>query len=504
VIDWARRWTGPAGLARALVWLAAVALGLSLLEDPDLWGHVRFGLDLIDSHRLTLHDHYSYTSDVVWVNHEWLSELVMAPAFRAAGGPGLIVLKTVLVLSMAGLIVFAVSGEARHANRSPEWILACGLTGTVWRLNTLRPQLFSLVLFAAFLVLLTRAGDRWTVRLLALPAVMALWVNVHGAWVMGLIVFSVWSAGELMRPTTKSPSRRLIVISLAVVWFATLLNPYGVGLWEFVIRTVRPSRPDIMEWAPVTGIPIGAALPWLSALAVALVAVVRGYRPSVSVAALLVALGVMSFRVSRLDAFFAVAVAVCVGGPLLARWPAARRLAPKDGPAHFAVTMAALTVIAWPVGQLAVHQRACLPLQAAWLPEPEAVRFLRDSALKGNLLTWFDWGEYAIWHLAPDFRVSLDGRRETVYSEGLFGTQQDLYAGKTSLDVPVVRQADFVWLARDLPGLRRFEANGWVRVFDGPRSIILARPETADVLNEAPRQTHTDEVLTLPRCFPGP
>ena len=28
----------------------------------------------------------------------------------------------------------------------------------------------------------------------------------------------------------------------------------------------------------------------------------------------------------------------------------------------------------------------------------------------------FDWGEYVIWHLGPQVRVSVDGRRETVYA----------------------------------------------------------------------------------------
>lgn len=49
------------------------------------------------------------------------------------------------------------------------------------------------------------------------------------------------------------------------------------------------------------------------------------------------------------------------------------------------------------------------------MPEREAVAFLRSNRLHGKLLTWFDYGEYAIWHLAPKLRVSLDGRRETAY-----------------------------------------------------------------------------------------
>ena len=44
-----------------------------------------------------------------------------------------------------------------------------------------------------------------------------------------------------------------------------------------------------------------------------------------------------------------------------------------------------------------------------------AVRYLEDSHLPGKLLVYYDWGEYAIFHLYPYFHVAMDGRYETVY-----------------------------------------------------------------------------------------
>jgi hypothetical protein len=32
----------------------------------------------------------------------------------------------------------------------------------------------------------------------------------------------------------------------------------------------------------------------------------------------------------------------------------------------------------------------------------------------------FDWGDYTIWHLAPEIKVSLDTRREMAYSELIY------------------------------------------------------------------------------------
>ena len=45
--------------------------------DPDLWGHVRFGGDIAAAGGVVSADPYSFTSDIPWTNHEWLSELAM-------------------------------------------------------------------------------------------------------------------------------------------------------------------------------------------------------------------------------------------------------------------------------------------------------------------------------------------------------------------------------------------------------------------------------------------
>ena len=46
------------------------------------------------------------------------------------------------------------------------------------------------------------------------------------------------------------------------------------------------------------------------------------------------------------------------------------------------------------------------------------------------MVTFFDWGQYAIWHKPDDLRVSMDGRRETVYSERSVDLHLDMYLAK--------------------------------------------------------------------------
>src|SRR5688572_26835224 len=67
----------------ALAFGIAAVLTLTALTraDVDLWGHLRFGLDILETRSLHSVDPYSFTSDRPWLNHEWLAEVVIALAW---------------------------------------------------------------------------------------------------------------------------------------------------------------------------------------------------------------------------------------------------------------------------------------------------------------------------------------------------------------------------------------------------------------------------------------
>ena len=92
----------PAGPARVSLWryspalvLFAIAIAdLRQLSDPDLWGHVLFGRELLAHGSLPPNNIYSYSApDFRWLHHEWLSEVVMGAIFDRFGPFGLKLLK---------------------------------------------------------------------------------------------------------------------------------------------------------------------------------------------------------------------------------------------------------------------------------------------------------------------------------------------------------------------------------------------------------------------------
>ena len=112
-----------------------------------------------------------------------------------------------------------------------------------------------------------------------------------------------------------------------------------------------------------------------------------------------------------------------------------------------------------------------------WIPDYRAAMFIREHAADARVLTWFNWGEYAIWQLGPaGVRVSMDGRRETVYSAGVLARHWEFYRGReNALDYPDEIAADHIWLPVDLPVVNRLRSRGWPIVFESEQSIVFAR-----------------------------
>ena len=79
-------------LRRAVVvalWLAGVLiLAKGNRADPDLWGHVLYGQDVLAHGVLPRTATYTFTApDQPWINHQNLSELIFAALVRVGARP---------------------------------------------------------------------------------------------------------------------------------------------------------------------------------------------------------------------------------------------------------------------------------------------------------------------------------------------------------------------------------------------------------------------------------
>jgi hypothetical protein len=473
-------------LASAAVLVFAVACYTK--ADPDLWGHLRTGLDTLGTHHLPSIDPYSFTQDRPLVYHEWLSEWQMAAAYAVAGTVGLTLLKGALTCAALVIVWTALTNAAPAAA-----ILALGATaiGTASVTQTLRPQLWTLV----FLGLLARLlPDDRPKRHWWLPLLFAIWANSHGGWIVGLGVLGAWAAGDvLVRPSRLVHWMPVVVASV----LATLCTPYGLTLWRFIAGTVHLSRPAIEDWQPLWHLAPPQWVPWIVTAAAAVWGVTQASKHRLSLLAVTIVLAYASLRVARVSPLFT-EVTVTLLGPLIAvRWP---HKATKPAPLSRADTIVVAAMCLLALGGASWMGRSslsCVSIEDSPAMPDRAAASLLESAEPGRLVTFFNWGEYAIWHFGPALRVSMDGRREAVYSDARLAEHDAILFGTPAgFETLQEWRPEYVWLPASSGATRDWlAAHGYRIEFNSPRSFVAVRQDLPPLKVGAPTTTGA--------CFPG-
>jgi hypothetical protein len=324
-----------------------------------------------------------------------------------------------------------------------------------------------------------------------LPPLFALWANLHPGFLAGIGVLAIWSLTELgtrwlSRRTGETPNRpstRMILTVLAASALATILNPFGPDLWSFLYRTATVPRPDITEWQPLTLMTrYGLAYAAYVAGAVWGVLCSRRERPP-ALLAVLIAMIVLPLIAIRHTPLAALGLAVLAGEHLHDAWEragAGRSAGRLGDPRRIQVTSAVLLLAgAGLLLTLSVPQFSCIRLEPAIGGSYPArvIGLIKETGVRGNLAIHFDWGEYAIYHLGPSVKVSVDGRRETAYPRAAYIENQNFMRGLGDWDA-LLRNHD-THLALVKSGSPTFNLMklkpGWHLIYEDPLAGLFGR-----------------------------
>jgi hypothetical protein len=399
-------------LAIGVLFVAIATLGCLMPAQSDTWWLLRAGGDIWRTGSVALEDSYSHTAaGLFWPNHEWLTEVVFYAAHRIGGLPLLAGVAAAAVLAAWGICWRLTPGtfEARFL-----LFAACVPTSAgAW---ALRPQVFTLLLFATTCALLAAGRLRW------LPVLFVLWTNLHGAVALGVVAVVAALAADLAR------RRRLTleqVLVAAACGLATLASPLGIRLWTFIAESTEKSRVNqLVEWTPPDW-SAGFWPFWAIAVALPVVAALRWRRLDERTSRLLaVALAVLPLALSsqRNVAVFLLA-AIPALAPLVS--PADR---PGRRPARERGTLNAallgLTAVGATVFVTLVWLRP--PDALGWRPmSPSAAAAIR--ACEPPLYNTYGTGGFLIWFV-PEQRVFIDNRQDPYPTEFL-AANRDLEFG---------------------------------------------------------------------------
>ncbi len=489
-----RLWNGAVALCFASFLIAMTA---ATVADPDLWGHVRFGRDILQNGAVAQSDAYSYvTKDHRWINHEWLAEVIFAGAWNLGGAPVLIALKTAIFL----ITFWLAYCHLRYMHVAPlgAAILILILFEVLMPfLAALRPYAFTALLLTMLLHLISRAESghyRW---LWLVPPTMALWANLHGGFLAGLGLLFLWGAAHLL---IRREGFFEIIPPIVLSFAATLINPYHLDLLLFLIKTATVRRPEITDWQPMQWNSLLGILD-LCLLFIALLSLSASRRRRDCVLIFLfVVTAIMPFGAVRHILLSAIATIMLLGEHMA---DAIERLSMRTDRnirirAWFLIIPALLSIsiIVW---RFDSFHRITLPED--FYPV-RAVQLLKQSGVHGNLAIHFPWGEYAIWHLGPAVKVAVDGRRETVYPDDVYRKFLNFQYGLGDWDALITDYpTDMVLIQKDAATYRLMSSRGdWRRAYEDSISAIFVRNQKdfEELRQALLRMTFHPEVRSFP------
>jgi hypothetical protein len=235
----------PYASARAHAWLPSLSamiwitlfLGLNLTParhvlisaDSDPGWHRRMGEWMIQHHAIVRENDFLHTHQGPYLPRDWLSEVIYATASNQFGWSGFVLVAATLIATCYWLLHRQLMAEGCDAFLATMLVLVAMLAGSMHWLA--RPLLFTQLLTLVFAVQLRRfqEGQISPVKLFAvLVPLMVLWVNLHAAFMTGLVLIGMHTLGSTATAWWRSTAYtrpKMLFALLLICFVASFANP---------------------------------------------------------------------------------------------------------------------------------------------------------------------------------------------------------------------------------------------------------------------------------------
>jgi hypothetical protein len=427
--------------------LFTLVFGLFSVEvkDPDFWWHLKTGEYIYQNGSLPSTDPFAYTStpkDPVnpeskrikfILSQYWLAQVFFYWIYHLFSFHGIIFLRAFILTLLVFLVYISTKREGIGNYFSivlliPAVLILHTFTGE-------RPQLFSF-LFTFLLIYLLEGFRSFSIKeplistslrsfgyLLPIPFIMLLWANLHGGFILGIIIALGYILSEWIKYFTKkfgqpvpSGSLKLLTAVTAVSILLTVINPNTYNVIPFLIEFGKgPYKSMITEsMSPLTLFSQGFYEPQLITyfilLAInALLFFINRNRLDLTDVIIATFLALISLTAARFIPFY-----TPVGILMIARYSSEMlnnlfrfelyRTFMKKSEVPLAIILSIVLIIV--INNNDLFQKG---IRRNTYPEG-AARFLKEHRISGNMFNPYVWGGYLLWDLYPDYKVFIDGR----------------------------------------------------------------------------------------------
>lgn len=402
--------------------MGALLVGAALLSarynlpNPDLWWTAAIGKQIIATHKVPTADWHSFTAPgAPWMAYEWLGEVIIAVAANLGGLQGMNILLLLLTAIFVALFygyASLVSGSSKAA------LIPCAISLMILKIFfSPRTQTIGYIFLIITLICLERFRQGKQKTLWVLPPLFMIWLNVHGSFVFGLVVFAIYwvsglfefEAGGIIGKRWTDWQRRHMEIVFLLSVLALLVSPYGSRQAAYPLQMAffEPVNiAHINEWQSLTFqfwqtrlLLAMFILFWLAQM------LLRQQFRLESILLLLFAIDAGFLHLRFIP--FLMLILVPLLAKVIAKW------APPYEPSvdHFAVNGVLMVMIAVVV-VLFMPSRKKLEKAVSYSDPVKAIKYMDQHTIPGPTFNQYGWGGYLIYTPNYHRKVFIDGRAD--------------------------------------------------------------------------------------------
>ncbi|MBA3066737.1 hypothetical protein KJ633_01460 [bacterium] len=471
-------------------------LNIREIMDPDFFWHLRTGQYILTNIAIPHTNIFSFTyPGIEWLNHEWLSQVLLYAIYNVGGFISLIYMKAAL-LTLTFIIFFTTLLKISKSR-----IVSFFFTALAVRISmpyfTMRPQIFSYFLLAALMYILyayiTDVSRKKMLKII--PLLMLLWVNLHGVYIIGMATLAVFAfceifetfkitqrANNVLAALKQSPLFKIFAISCVLL----LINPYT---WKSLIYPVtylfgqgRLHTHYITEWQSVNFHEGYALFVVFYCLIVYLSFAFSKSKTARELIVILIFsyLGISANRNLPLMVLVVTPAAVFAGKYFFNLYAQRFQLWNIKHKFRFLCLHIILIFIPLVFGYSFFYMNERMlgnnPIDTLRFPQ-DSVEYLKNNDYsEKRILNLYKWGGYFIWHLYPQYKNFIDGRGIMFPADFLV---EYFNFAKLKIDWKVFlekHKIDMILWDKNSPvSTILTESNNWKIIFEGRSSCIYAK-----------------------------
>jgi hypothetical protein len=405
----------------------AFCKGGGLLGDTDTGWHIRVGDYILATHSIPRQDIFSFiTPTIPWTAHEWFAEIIMSVTHSSFGLTGIVIFYAFMI----AMVYYLLFRMLRNYNKNI--LLAILIAIFVIASSTMhwlaRPHIFTHLLLMITYMILDGYQTGRSNRLYWLPLLMIVWVNVHGGFVVCLLLLGIYFLGNIFeaffaeineKEACLGKVKEIGIVGLFCL-IACLANPRGYHILLFPFNVVSNTylMDHIQEFSP-PNFHQPMFIKYLLFILIALLAYSKKRLSVIELMLVIVFLNMALFSIRHVPLLAIIIAPIIVSQSTIVLSASKGRFAEllhKKG-AEMAAIDASACGVTWIFIGLAVVITAVSAGKIHFDFDPKnkpvaAVEFLKREPIQGNMFNNDQFGSYIIYTAQQDYKVFFDGRSD--------------------------------------------------------------------------------------------